>query len=72
MEILKGGGKAIISLGKERGWLLAQKEIRHKYPYDWKSKQPVILRYVPAFGPVHVLMSCCSTTRIVLNALIRF
>lgn len=43
-DILGDGIGAMIDLGRERGWVLSEKEIKHKYPYDWKSKQPVIIR----------------------------
>ncbi len=29
---------------KERGALISAQTLRHKYPYDWRSKQPVIVR----------------------------
>lgn len=43
-EVLSSGGKEVIDIMKEGGLLLAEMKIRHKYPYDWKSKKPVIVR----------------------------
>ncbi|KZS97143.1 isoleucyl-tRNA synthetase [Sistotremastrum niveocremeum HHB9708] len=42
--VLGEGNDLIISvLGKE-GRLLAEEIITHKYPYDWKTKEPIIVR----------------------------
>ena len=39
------GNKAVIGLLRKSGSLLsAQEEHVHKYPYDWRTKQPVIIR----------------------------
>jgi isoleucyl-tRNA synthetase len=43
-DILGDGIEAMIQLGRERGWILGEKEVKHSYPYDWKSKKPVIIR----------------------------
>jgi len=34
----------IVELLRERGGLLADKMIRHEYPYSWRSKKPIIFR----------------------------
>ncbi|EFY86671.1 putative isoleucine--tRNA ligase [Metarhizium acridum CQMa 102] len=41
-SILEGGGKAVLELIKDD--VLATHDIQHKYPYDWRTKQPVVLR----------------------------
>lgn len=39
------GNKAVIELLRENGSLLSLEEkYSHKYPYDWRTKQPVIIR----------------------------
>ena len=43
-SVLKSGNQAVIDHLKQRGLLLASHKYRHKYPYDWRSKQPVIIR----------------------------
>lgn len=45
--VLGDGTKEVISLLHEQGLLVATRKIRHKYPYDWKTKQPVIIRATP-------------------------
>lgn len=35
---------AVIDLLKEQGVLLAEENLEHRYPHDWKSKEPVIVR----------------------------
>lgn len=44
MNVLDGGNTAVIQALKEAGALLKEEAYVHKYPYDWRTKQPVILR----------------------------
>lgn len=39
---LEDGIVAVLNLLTERGLLLRAYPLRHRYPYDWRSKQPVI------------------------------
>ncbi|KND91197.1 Isoleucine--tRNA ligase [Tolypocladium ophioglossoides CBS 100239] len=41
-SILEGGSKAVLELVGED--VLATHELVHKYPYDWRTKQPVVVR----------------------------
>ncbi|KHN96706.1 isoleucine-tRNA ligase [Metarhizium album ARSEF 1941] len=41
-SVLEGGGKAVLELIGED--VLATHDVRHKYPYDWRTKQPVVVR----------------------------
>lgn len=43
-EVLSEGAQEVMAILKERGALVSAQTIRHKYPYDWRSKQPVIVR----------------------------
>ncbi|EPQ32481.1 uncharacterized protein PFL1_00675 [Pseudozyma flocculosa PF-1] len=43
-EVLGEGSKEILAILAERGALLSTHTLRHKYPYDWRSKLPVIVR----------------------------
>ncbi|SPO27199.1 probable ISM1 - isoleucine--tRNA ligase, mitochondrial [Ustilago trichophora] len=43
-EVLSEGAQEVIRVLKERGVLISAQTLRHKYPYDWRSKQPVIVR----------------------------
>ena len=44
LSVMGEGNEAVIKLMKENGFLLHSHNYVHKYPYDWRSKQPVILR----------------------------
>ncbi|TDZ27521.1 Isoleucine--tRNA ligase [Colletotrichum sidae] len=41
-SILKGGGKAVLALIEDD--VLQAAKYKHKYPYDWRTKQPVVMR----------------------------
>ncbi|KAG2003298.1 isoleucyl-tRNA synthetase [Coprinopsis cinerea AmutBmut pab1-1] len=41
--VLKDGGKAAVDLLREVGQLVKVKRIKHRYPYDWKTDEPVIV-----------------------------
>lgn len=43
-SVLGDASKEVIAMLKEADLLVAKSKIRHKYPYDWKTKQPVIFR----------------------------
>ena len=45
--VLKEGNEAVLSLLKEAGALVNVSSYTHKYPYDWRSKLPVIQRATP-------------------------
>lgn len=54
-DILSDGTAEVIRMLKERGRLLKEVEVEHKFPYDWRTKQPVIYRYVlPSLGNTYV------------------
>eukprot|EP00644_Phytophthora_capsici_P013267 jgi/Phyca11/560976/estExt2_Genewise1.C_PHYCAscaffold_51085 len=42
--VLDKGNAAVIDLLKNSGNLLSISEYHHRYPYDWRTKKPVILR----------------------------
>lgn len=45
MEVLYGGTKRVLALLSESKALLSiQEKYRHKYPYDWRTKLPIIVR----------------------------
>ncbi|KAI5809765.1 tRNA synthetases class I-domain-containing protein [Peziza echinospora] len=44
-EVLYAGNKAVLELMESAGALMTiQDKYKHKYPYDWRTKQPVIVR----------------------------
>jgi isoleucyl-tRNA synthetase len=45
-NVLGNGVEEVIGLLKERGTLLREVEVQHKFPYDWRTKKPVIFRSV--------------------------
>ena len=42
--VLEEGNEAVLEQLERQGTLLARHRFVHKYPYDWRSKRPVILR----------------------------
>lgn len=43
-EVLNTGNQAVLELLSQRGQLLGQHQYTHNYPYDWRAKQPIIVR----------------------------
>lgn len=43
-SVLGDAVPAMISILRETGTLLAEEDITHRYPCDWKTKEPVIIR----------------------------
>lgn len=43
-EALYSGNRSVIDFLASRGLLLISHKYKHKYPYDWRSKRPVIVR----------------------------
>ena len=39
------GNKYVTDTLRARGVLLEQHTLTHRYPYDWRTKKPVIIRY---------------------------
>jgi len=46
-NVLTDGTEAVIGYLRSNGRLLKQQQYEHKYPYDWRTKKPVILRATP-------------------------
>ena len=46
-NVLGDGNKAVVEALRNQGVLLATQRYKHKYPYDWRTKQPVIVRATP-------------------------
>lgn len=43
-SIIDGGGKNVLDLLKPHGDVLLVEKYQHKYPYDWRTKKPVVIR----------------------------
>ncbi|GAW11480.1 hypothetical protein ANO14919_008260 [Xylariales sp. No.14919] len=43
-SVIEGGGQAVLDLMIPHGDVLLVEEHRHKYPFDWRTKKPVIIR----------------------------
>ncbi|EAW10979.1 isoleucine--tRNA ligase ISM1 [Aspergillus clavatus NRRL 1] len=43
-SVLGDGNAAVLEYIDSEGFLLAQHQYEHKYPYDWRSKLPIIIR----------------------------
>lgn len=46
-HVLGEGQKAVIALATENKMLLQRETYTHSYPYDWRSKKPIIIRSTP-------------------------
>ncbi|BFZ63140.1 isoleucine-tRNA ligase [Saitoella coloradoensis] len=44
MSVQHEGNKAVVEMLKSKDVLLHESTYKHKYPYDWRTKQPIILR----------------------------
>ncbi|PSB20470.1 isoleucine--tRNA ligase [filamentous cyanobacterium CCP2] len=44
LNVLKNANPAVIEALKEAGSLLKEEDYVHRYPYDWRTKKPVIYR----------------------------
>ncbi len=44
LNVLKDANPAIIAAIQEAGCLIKEEPYQHKYPYDWRTKKPVIFR----------------------------
>jgi isoleucyl-tRNA synthetase len=44
LNVLDKGNEAVIEALKEAGSLLKEEPYQHKYPYDWRTKEPTIFR----------------------------
>ncbi|KAI0474021.1 isoleucyl-tRNA synthetase [Xylariaceae sp. FL0804] len=43
-SVNQGGGKHVLGLVRQHGDVLLVERYRHKYPYDWRTKRPVVIR----------------------------
>ncbi len=43
-EVLGAGNGMILDQLSHRGYILGRHKYEHRYPYDWRSKQPVLIR----------------------------
>ncbi|KAH7018412.1 tRNA synthetases class I-domain-containing protein [Microdochium trichocladiopsis] len=43
-SVIEGGGKKVLELLQAHGDVLSVKDYTHKYPYDWRTKKPVVIR----------------------------
>ncbi|TIA88828.1 hypothetical protein E3P99_02380 [Wallemia hederae] len=64
LECLSEGSKAVIELlqkrehaqGQDHAWIIATDTITHRYPHDWRTKQPILIRATSQwFANVHSL-----------------
>ena len=46
-EVLGDGNKEMVAVLKEIGRLVKIQRIKHRYPYDWRTKEPIIVTCVP-------------------------
>ena len=44
VDVLGAGNGRVLDQLSHRGYILGQHKYEHRYPYDWRSKQPVVIR----------------------------
>lgn len=47
LPVLSEGNRAVLDALEARGFLVHVSKYLHRYPYDWRSKTPVIFRTTP-------------------------
>eukprot|EP01134_Creolimax_fragrantissima_P000051 CFRG0051T1 len=73
LNIHKDGTDVVLAKLKESNLLLAQAPYKHRYPYDWRTKKPVILRATKQwFGRVHsglgdLALSLLNSTKVPIH-----
>jgi isoleucyl-tRNA synthetase len=48
LPVLDQGTNEVITILEECDALVKEVKIRHSYPHDWRTKKPIIVRYVEA------------------------
>ncbi|KAI1323752.1 isoleucyl-tRNA synthetase [Xylariaceae sp. FL0255] len=43
-SIIEGGGRNVLDLLRPQGDVIIVEKYEHKYPYDWRTKKPVVIR----------------------------
>jgi isoleucyl-tRNA synthetase len=43
-DVFKEGNKSVLTMLESNGLLVHQHEYKHKYPIDWRTKEPIIIR----------------------------
>ena len=46
LDVLGDGNVAIVKSLDEHSFLITKEAYKHKYPYDWKTKKPLIFRAI--------------------------
>jgi hypothetical protein len=67
--VLKNGNTAVMNMLSSSGGLLHREEYKHRYPYDWRTKKPIIFRATNQLSPfsllhsypVYILLRCLSS-----------
>lgn len=67
-DVLTNGSKEVVKLLKRNGNLVKVQRIKHRYPYDWKTNEPIIMTCVLEKFPNHIHMSTLVLARL-LNGL---
>ncbi|EPX71978.1 isoleucine-tRNA ligase [Schizosaccharomyces octosporus yFS286] len=44
LDVLNEGGKKVLELMKAKGMVVQLTSYKHRYPYDWRNRKPLILR----------------------------
>jgi isoleucyl-tRNA synthetase len=55
--VLDAGNRSVVQLLTEKGALLKLLPYKHRYPYDWRTKKPVIMRATKQYALTTTLCS---------------
>lgn len=55
-EVLSEGGKAAVDILRELQVLQKVQRYKHRYPYDWKTDQPIIMMFVWSLLSAYMLV----------------
>jgi isoleucyl-tRNA synthetase len=55
-DVLKNGNTAVMNMLSKCGSLLHREEYKHRYPYDWRTKKPIIFRATNQYTIYYISM----------------
>lgn len=61
--VLTDGSRAVVELLREMDSLVKIQRIKHRYPYDWKTNEPIIVTLVVSYNIDH-----CSSLKLPFNS----
>jgi isoleucyl-tRNA synthetase len=62
-EVLSNGSKAVVDLLRKNGSLVKVQRIKHRYPYDWKTNEPILMTCVLDLLLLHIFTFVAARRR---------